>query len=688
MKKNYSILIKVLASLIFILNSVVSLAQKTWTGGGGDGLWATATNWSGGTVPISTDQVVIDNSGVAGTFTITLPTTAVAIVRLTITPTNPNIITIVLPTTNTAVPGLLVGDLTASTDDIIINSGGVLKNSSGAASGNGIQADISNGTLRINNGGKFTHNTARSTAGSVPLLSTAVGTETGIYEYDSPGTGSVSISASGRTYGSLVLTRTAGPTGTYIAAGASALTVKGNFIVNTGVTYSTTMTGAFNLAGDFTNSGIITLPSTQAMNFIGTTVQSITNSGTLTFSTAEPVTLNNAAGLVLNNSITINGILTLTAGKITTGNNTLTISNTTAGAIVGADATKYVIATGTTGGLQRSVAATINSYDFPIGSATDYKPATINFTTAPSVAGALTARFKTGYPGFPNAVVLTDGAITNINGASFQGSWFIDASGGLTGGIYTSTFVGNGATDVLDYTKTVLLKRPTAGGDWILDGTLVTTTGSNTQPSLGRTGMSGFSEFGLGGELLVALPISLNYLNGYKQNDNHNLSWKVTCTNNATATMSIERSTTGRNFTTINTITADALRCQQPFDYTDNSPLQGSNYYRLKMTDANGKVTYSAVIVLLNAATGFDIVGLSPSLINSNAILNVTAAQKTKMDVVITDMAGRQVQKITYNLIAGSNQFTINLANLMAGIYQITGYTTEGKSKTIRFTKQ
>ena len=121
---------------------------------------------------------------------------------------------------------------------------------------------------------------------------------------------------------------------------------------------------------------------------------------------------------------------------------------------------------------------------------------------------------------------------------------------------------------------------------------------------------------------------------------------------------------------------------------TDASPLQGSNYYCLKMTDANGKVTYSTVIVLLNATTGFDIVGILPNLIKSNAILNVTAAQKIKMDVVITDMAGRQVQKIAYNLIAGSNQFTINLANLMAGTYQITGYTAEGKSKTIRFTKE
>jgi hypothetical protein len=75
-------------------------------------------------------------------------------------------------------------------------------------------------------------------------------------------------------------------------------------------------------------------------------------------------------------------------------------------------------------------------------------------------------------------------------------------------------------------------------------------------------------------------------------------------------------------------------------------------------------------------------------LVTGNAVLNVTAAQKTKMDIVITDISGRQVQKIAYNLIAGSNQFTVNLANLSAGTYQMKGYTMDGVSKTIRFVKQ
>jgi len=469
-----------------------------------------------------------------------------------------------------------------------------------------------------------------------------------------------------------------------------------NLTVTQGV-FNINLTGGINIKGNISVVAGQTLTfnpaSTNTVTFNGTTAQSIANAGTLTFGANEAVTLNNAAGLTINNDITLNNILTFTSGKLITGNNTLTITNTTAGAMVGYDAAKYVATNSTAGGLKRSVAASINNYNFPAGSIDNYKPANINFTIAPTSPGSLTTRWSTAYPGWPNTapVTLVEVGPINVNNVSFQGSWFVTDGDGLVGGTFTGTFTGSGANNVIDYTRTVLVKRPTSppSSDWALIGNHVTTTGSNALHTLSRTGMTGFpAEFGIGGELNVSLSVKLDYLNGFKQNGSHYLNWKVTCTNNPNVTMNLERSADGRNFNSITTVFADALRCQQPFDYTDNTPLAGMNYYRLKMTDANGKTTFSAAIALLNKATGFDIVGLLPTLVNSNALLNVTAAQKTKMDVVITDIAGKQVQKIGYNLIAGSNQFTLNLAGLSAGSYQITGYTAEGKSRTIRFVKQ
>ncbi|MBL0146839.1 MAG: T9SS type A sorting domain-containing protein [Chitinophagaceae bacterium] len=186
------------------------------------------------------------------------------------------------------------------------------------------------------------------------------------------------------------------------------------------------------------------------------------------------------------------------------------------------------------------------------------------------------------------------------------------------------------------------------------------------------------------------LPISVNYLQGVKQGSVHNLNWKVTCTSSPTATMILERSGDNRIFTAINNITADAVRCAQPFDYVDASPLVGLNYYRLKIIDANGKVTYSNTIAMANTKTGVTIVGIAPNPVTSggNAMLSVASAQKGMLRLVVTDVTGRQIVVQSQAIIAGSNQIPMNVAKLAAGTYNITAITDDGNRTSVRFVKQ
>jgi hypothetical protein len=167
-----------------------------------------------------------------------------------------------------------------------------------------------------------------------------------------------------------------------------------------------------------------------------------------------------------------------------------------------------------------------------------------------------------------------------------------------------------------------------------------------------------------------------------KRNSSADISWLVSTDKRDIKQIELERSANARNFVVLATFSANTNL------YNDDKLLPGHNYYRIKMTDINGKITYSVLAVVLNKENGFDIISLAPTFVNNIAILNITAAQKTKMDIVITDITGKQVQKIAYNLIAGSNQFNLNLSNLSAGTYQIAGYTAEGRSTTVRFVKQ
>ncbi len=184
------------------------------------------------------------------------------------------------------------------------------------------------------------------------------------------------------------------------------------------------------------------------------------------------------------------------------------------------------------------------------------------------------------------------------------------------------------------------------------------------------------------------MPVTLEYFSGAKLTNALSLNWKANCSGTGSAAFVIERSTDGRRFSEINNFTASALRCQQPFQYVDNSAAAGKNYYRIKVTEDNGKTFYSSIIVLLNAADGFDIAGILPTVVSNSAVLNVTAAQKTQLTVTIRDFAGRKMQQQVYNLVAGSNQLTVNAANLPAGIYNVTGVTAAMQTATIRFVKQ
>lgn len=185
------------------------------------------------------------------------------------------------------------------------------------------------------------------------------------------------------------------------------------------------------------------------------------------------------------------------------------------------------------------------------------------------------------------------------------------------------------------------------------------------------------------------LPISINYFTGAKQAGKHVLNWKVTCNSSPRVTMVLERSADGRNFTSINSISADALRCQQPFDYTDANPLKGINYYRLHITDADGKISYSSQVALLQATSGFEIVGIAPNpVVPPNLNVQVASAEAAVAELVIADMQGRVVQRQQLNLSAGFVTIPVRLPALASGSYVLYAISRGLPSKPMRFVVQ
>lgn len=259
-------------------------AQIRWDGGGGNDMWNNANNWAPDGVPSASDDIILDNALITGSYSVQLPSGAIQISVNTIhiTPSGSNSITLQIPSSNNSDPGLHV---TGASDALLIDNGGVLKNSSGATTGNGIVIDH---LLRINNGGKYIHNTTRGNANLINQLSTDAGTELGIFEFDVPGTAGYTLSLTGNNFGSLAFSAAAsGGTRSYSGGGASPLTIRGNLKINAGASVTSTMTANIFVAGNLEVNGNLNMnPVTagvtnRSLIFNGNTLQSVSGSGNI-----------------------------------------------------------------------------------------------------------------------------------------------------------------------------------------------------------------------------------------------------------------------------------------------------------------------------------------------------------------------------------------------------------------------
>jgi len=120
----------------------------------------------------------------------------------------------------------------------------------------------------------------------------------------------------------------------------------------------------------------------------------------------------------------------------------------------------------------------------------------------------------------------------------------------------------------------------------------VTNIYSNTVDFNGSDGL------GPQGDLAVLdnsiLPIKLLSFSASLQNTNATrLQWQIAAAE-ADSKYELQRRTDGRSFNTINQQTGNSLATR--FGYQDNNLPNGTYYYRLKMTERAGTITYSNVV--------------------------------------------------------------------------------------------
>lgn len=445
--------------------------------------------------------------------------------------------------------------------------------------------------------------------------------------------------------------------------------------------------GTLNVGGNFTSFGAIKASATGTgkgvINFNGGTAQNFNQSGALV-NTVDFI-INNTAGVTFSNSTTINGTLTLTNGILTipTGT-TLTISTGNAIGGSGFGATKHIATlvntgTGAKGFLRIDNMAASAAYVVPVGNGTSYLPVTL---TPANVNGYDICVFNgITTNGEPNGTAFTAPQKANVVDAV----WTVNLINGTAGAGVTMVLGWPAALEGATFSTYTTAQIGIAHWDNPNWGNCIG-SGDNIANTATRAGITVFSPFAVGKTPYV-LPVKFSYVNAARGNGHNSIYWKAACSSSET-TFDIERSTDGRNFSSINSITASQLRCAQPFDYVDNSILPGTVFYRIKSVEITGQITYSTIVKLTDGQTGIRLTSILPNPVINEAQLNIISPKKDMVQLVVVSMDGKLIQRRNVQLQAGSSIVNLDVTSLQPGVYMIKGTFENGEGNTLKFVKQ
>lgn len=182
------------------------------------------------------------------------------------------------------------------------------------------------------------------------------------------------------------------------------------------------------------------------------------------------------------------------------------------------------------------------------------------------------------------------------------------------------------------------------------------------------------------------VPISLNNFYVAKMGNGFAITWQVTCLSNS-VNFQIERSSfSNTGFTAFYSSTESKARCASSFTVNDEQPFAGKTYYRLKITDVDGAVSYSKIVLVQNGSLR-NAITMKPTIVTSIAIIQLTADKEGQAFISVADMQGRVVLKTTKNITTGENELTFSTNNLSKGQFFVN-VILNGESLKTRFIKQ
>lgn len=383
------------------------------------------------------------------------------------------------------------------------------------------------------------------------------------------------------------------------------------------------------------------------IKFTGTTNSVLEQSGTQPIQIPMLTMEKTSTGkLVLNDPITITNTVTLTGGNIhsSAGN---PINFTDGSTYTGASEVSYI------DGPIIKIGA--SSFTFPAGKAGKIAPISIGGT------GVNTDAFSAEYfMSNPNNsgynASLKDPGLHHISSREY---WLLNRIAGTSATPVTLVWDTSRSGTVNNLPD---LRVARWNGSMWKDEGQGFINGTNAAGIIFTAGpVTNFSPFTLASaSAFNPLPVTLLSFTASKNNKLVNLQWVAANELNLLQYV-VERSTDGVHYTALTTVPAMGSSSQTTYRANDNKPVDGINYYRLKITDIGGRFTYSDIATVnFPKQTNFSI-GPNPA---TDYFIITNAGNYTQIQII--DVSGKLVRQMNR---ATDNRYTTY--GLGKGLYMV-----------------
>ncbi|MBL7765054.1 MAG: T9SS type A sorting domain-containing protein [Chitinophagaceae bacterium] len=171
----------------------------------------------------------------------------------------------------------------------------------------------------------------------------------------------------------------------------------------------------------------------------------------------------------------------------------------------------------------------------------------------------------------------------------------------------------------------------------------------------------------------IPLPVHLLSFTGNKVDQTSLLQWTTSSEQNNSHFI-VQKSKDGKGFSDVSAAIpskANQGNSQTPLDYqyTDMTPYNGHNYYRLQQHDLDGHTSYSQIADVYFGNES--IVTLYPNPVNTILYVDIQTPKSGVAKMKIMDATGRVVRAIDMQLVTGQNQTTVDLNGLADGVYNV-----------------